>query len=564
MIFAKLLKLRDKLTNKRKNLHQDDEKPFLEHLEDLRKTLMKVTITLLIALFGSMIWYKEFFDIVKLPAKWAGLALVEDKNKPEEFDEKRWDKVKETARAVQGLSESQRGAYYTALGDPKLRVEAEAMLIYKASWNFAQTLDKDGAKRELPAESPEIAQRDKFIELACGNDAEVKSAVKVLVDRATRPDIEAAKPAIELVWRKPAESFFTAMKLALYAGLIVAFPLIFYFLLEFVMPGLTDKEKKMLWPALTIGFGLFLSGVFLAFFFVVPNTLQFFHVFGNDIEGTHDQWNVADYTTFVTTFSLIFGASFELPVVVLVLVKLGLMTSEFMRRTRSWAIVIIVVVAAIITPTGDPGTLASLALPMIVMYEACIWIAVWMEKKERAREAKDEAESNARYAAGRIGLPIVPDGGSDGDSGGSPNPHDEPPVSPQPTLHPEIVPYRNPHEDAYHDHDYHNDQYHGSEHDHHGSDHDHDAWLKEQEEIYRKEHAHLFGDGAEVQSEDKPAEPADDKPAELPTEQPESSPEAPVEQQKNDEEQEPEKKQEQEAPAHPDAPASTNDKPKPE
>ncbi len=493
MIFAKLLKLRDKLTNKRKNLHADEEKPFLEHLEDLRKMLMKITITLLIALFGSMIWYKEFFDVVKLPAKWAGLALVEDKNKPVEFDNKRWEKVKETARAVNDLTESQRAAYYAALDDPKLRVEAEAMLIYRASWNFAQTLDKDGGKRELPPDSAEVKQRDKFIEAAAGNDAELKAAVKVLVDRATRPDIEAAKPAIELVWRKPAESFFTAMKLALYAGLIVAFPLIFYFLLEFVMPGLTDREKRLLWPALTIGFGLFLCGVMLAFFFVVPNTLQFFHIFGNDIEGTKDQWTVADYTTFVTTFSLIFGASFELPVVVLVLVKLGLMTSEFMRRTRAWAIVIIVTVAAIITPTGDPGTLASLALPMIVMYEGCIWIAVWMERKARALEAAEEAESKARYAASRLSLPIeseaISDYGSDdgglGGHGGSPS--DDDPVTPHPVLHPEIVPYRDPHQDAYHDHDYHNDHY-------HDADHDHDAWLKEQEEIYRKEHAHLFAD----------------------------------------------------------------------
>jgi sec-independent protein translocase protein TatC len=522
MIFAKLLKLRDKLTNKRKNLHQDDEKPFLEHLEDLRKTLMKITITLLIALFGSMIWYKEFFDVVKLPAKWAGLALVEDKNKPEDFDNKRWEKVKETARAVSNLTESQRAAYYTALNDPKMRVEAEAMLIYKASWNFAQTLDKDGAKVDLVPESPGVIQRDKFIQAAVGNDAEVKAAVNVLVARATRPDIEAAKPAIELVWRKPAESFFTAMKLALYAGLIVAFPLIFYFLLEFVMPGLTPREKKLLWPALAIGFGLFLAGVFLAFFFVVPNTLQFFHIFGSDIEGTRDQWTVADYTTFVTTFSLIFGASFELPVVVLVLVKLGLLTSEFMRRTRSWAIVIITVVAAVITPTGDPGTLASLAVPMIVMYEACIWIAVWMERKERAREAAEEAESKQRYAASRLTLPAHDGQDHDHDATGHPT------VPPEPVLHPEIVPYRNPNEDAYHDHDYHNSQYHDS-----GTDHD--AWLKEQEELYRKEHAHLFEDIAampqetEVPAESAPAVEAPSEPSVDPSADPAAEPIPPTE-----------------------------------
>ncbi len=521
MIFAKLLKLRDKLTNKRKNLHADEEKPFMEHLEDLRKMLMKITITLLITLFGSMVWYKDFTAIVQLPAKWAGLSLMDDKRKPEEFDKARWEKVKETARAVLNLNEIERAAYYAQAEQidaemtgsketaATLRVQVEALLIYKASWNFAHTLDKEGEEKE--PQPAEITRRDGFIAAATAGHPEVLAAVKTMVDRRTRPELEEAKPVIELVWRKPAEAFFTAMKLSLYAGLVVAFPLLFYFLLEFIMPGLTDREKKLLWPALAVGFGLFLGGVMLAFFFVVPNTLQFFHTFGNAIDGTHDQWTFADYTSFVTTFSLVFGASFELPVVVLVLVKLGLMTSEFMRRTRGYAVIIITTVAAIITPTGDPGTLASLAVPMVVMYEVCIWIAVWMDRKAKAEEAAEEAESQARYAASRLGLPDptreTPDPDAEGNYPSPPTP-EGPPAAPHPVLHPEIVPYRNPNEDAYHDHDYHNQSYHDEQ-------QDHDAWLKEQEALYRKEHAELFGpDGEPKAAPDPDPTPGPDKPAE--------------------------------------------------
>ena len=264
--------------------------------------------------------------------------------------------------------------------------------------------------------------------------------------------------------------------------------------MEFVLPGLTSREKKLLWPALTVGFGLFLTGMLFAFFWVVPRTLAFFHDFSGGIEGTKDLWTFADYTSFVTVFSLVFGASFELPVVVLVLVKLGLLSTEFMRRTRSWAIVIIVVVAAVITPTGDPGTLAALAVPMIVMYEACIWIALWMEKKAKAREAEEEREAALRHAELALTLPVVDAVGEVVSETPS-----EPSGPPQPVLHPEIQLYRNPYEDAYHDHEYHDHDHHNHEyHDHHQTEQDHDAWLKEQQEIYRKEHAHLFGNPEDV------------------------------------------------------------------
>ena len=503
MIFAKVLKLRDKLTSKRQKLTDDVEKPFLEHLEDLRKMLMKITITMICTLMITMFWYEDFFKIVKLPAKWAGLAIIEDSNRPQGFDHEHWERIKATARIVQSLTPPQRDAFFaqTAASDPKLRAEVEGLLIYHASWSFAQTLTPAGEKKEPKPE--EIVQRDAFVTQAAGANQELLATVQDLIARGTKPDLDVAKPAIELVWRKPGESFFTAMKLAFYAGILLAFPAVFYFILEFVLPGLTGRERRLLWPALAIGFGLFLTGVCFAFFWVVPRTLTYFFGFGAEIEGTQNLWTFADYTSFVTVFSLIFGVSFELPVVVLMLVKLGLLGSDFMRRTRSWAIIIILVVAALITPTGDPVTLGALSLPMIVMYEFCIWIAVWMEKKAKAQEEADEKEARERHATYLLSLPEE----ERERLTKAPEPAPEPP---QPVLHPEIQPYRHPHEDAYHDHDFHNQQYH----DQHQADMDHDAWLIEQQEIYRKEHAHLFG---ETPASEPPTPPAEtDPPSELP------------------------------------------------
>ena len=91
-----------------------------------------------------------------------------------------------------------------------------------------------------------------------------------------------------------------------------------------------------------------------------------------------------EYYSFVTRFTLGFGLAFELPVVVLVLVRFGLITYEFMARTRPYAIVLIFILATIITPTPDVLTLIAMSLPMVLLYESCIWIA-WFMKRRQAR-----------------------------------------------------------------------------------------------------------------------------------------------------------------------------------
>jgi sec-independent protein translocase protein TatC len=179
------------------------------------------------------------------------------------------------------------------------------------------------------------------------------------------------------------------MKLAFFAGIIVAFPLLLLFILQFVLPGLHQHEKKVMWPALAIGFGLFLAGVGFAYFFVLPRALVFFHEWSLKL-GVSNDWRIGEYITFATQFTLLFGLSFELPVVVMVLVKIGLLGYEAMSRTRAYAILAIVVVAAIITPTPDAFTLCLMAAPMILLYEGCIWLA-WLDarKQRRAEEAEE-------------------------------------------------------------------------------------------------------------------------------------------------------------------------------
>src|SRR4051795_9028182 len=176
------------------------------------------------------------------------------------------------------------------------------------------------------------------------------------------------------------DSMTISFSLAFYAGIVLSFPLLLYFLAEFVLPALTAVEKRMMLPAIFVSFLLFVSGVAVCYFLLLPNTIKFFF---QDTEslGWEPAWTVQEYYSFVTRFTVGFGLAFELPVVVLALVRFGLVTYRFMARTRPYAVVLIFVLATIITPTPDILTLIAMALPMCLLYESCIWIAWLMERR---------------------------------------------------------------------------------------------------------------------------------------------------------------------------------------
>jgi hypothetical protein len=164
---------------------------------------------------------------------------------------------------------------------------------------------------------------------------------------------------------------------------------------------------------MAIGFALFLVGVCFAYFVVLPKTLVFFHNF-TDSMGIVNEWRIGYYISFATQFTLLFGLSFELPVVVMTLVKIGILNWEMMRHTRGYATLAIFVVAAVITPTPDAFTLCLLAIPMVLLYEICIWLAWWEYKKHPPEPASDDT-------------PRLPgDDDDDDDNGGGGGPTDRP------------------------------------------------------------------------------------------------------------------------------------------
>ena len=177
-----------------------------------------------------------------------------------------------------------------------------------------------------------------------------------------------------------ADSLTISFQLAFYAGIVLSFPFQLYFLAEFMLPALTRQERRVILPAVAVGVGLFLLGVVFCFSVVLPQTLAYFFEDSRSM-GWSPNWSVREYFAFVTQFTLSFGLAFELPVAVLALVRLGLLTKATLRSSRPYAVVIVIVLAAIITPTSDLLTLGLMAGPMWLLYEACILIAGFVERK---------------------------------------------------------------------------------------------------------------------------------------------------------------------------------------
>ena len=180
-----------------------------------------------------------------------------------------------------------------------------------------------------------------------------------------------------------------SFSLAFYSGIIIAFPLLLFFLAEFVVPALTRRERSVIYPAIAVGFGLFLTGVSVCYFIILPQTLKFCFEYSKSLNFV-PTWTVREYFSFVTQMLIAFGAAFELPVGVIALVYLEFVSFDLLNRTRPYAYVLVLTLAAIIAPTPDPLSFFALGAPMCLLYEGCIWIAWMLEKRRKRAAAPDD------------------------------------------------------------------------------------------------------------------------------------------------------------------------------
>ncbi len=193
------------------------------------------------------------------------------------------------------------------------------------------------------------------------------------------------RPLVDLINLSPVEAFFIAFKVAIYAGILLASPFLFYFLGQFLLPALKINEKKYFLRGFLIGLALFFTGVAFCYFLLMPLALRASAQYSEWLGFAATQWRAGEYIGFVCKFMLGMGLGFELPVVILTLVKIGILNYRMLASFRRYMIVINLILGAVLT-TPEVITQVAMFIPLQGLYEISIWIAWYWEREDRKKE----------------------------------------------------------------------------------------------------------------------------------------------------------------------------------
>jgi len=204
----------------------------------------------------------------------------------------------------------------------------------------------------------------------------------------TRPLISVMQTQDNMIFTSLPEAFFTYLKVAFLTGLMLAAPVIIYQFWMFVAPGLYHKERRFLVPIVFLSSVFFIGGALFGYFIVFPFGFKFFLGFATDT--IRPLPSMKEYLAFAAKLLLAFGLVFELPLVITFLAKLGLVSVDFLKKNRKYALLLFFVFAAILTPP-DVVTQIMMALPLMILYEISIVGAKIFGKKQVADKTVDEA-----------------------------------------------------------------------------------------------------------------------------------------------------------------------------
>lgn len=326
-------------------------KPFLDHLEDLRWMLIKVTVSLAVAVMVCLVGANWLVEIMK------------------------WPLVKAHQQAVLEAAKSDKPLVQVpVMFDATNRFGTLPLALFGIDPVFNHT-NKDGRVRSVQLVPRKVGTNDWFLGLQFNTNAPA-----------------ATDPLVNLIILGPLDVVWITLQIAFFGGMVLAAPFVIYFIGQFILPALRVQEKEFLKPFAFWGTVLFLSGVAFCYFVILPLMLRMTVEFSQWLGFSAEQWRAQEYLSMVPKFLLAMGLSFEMPVIILTIVKVGLLDSKKLTWFRSYFIVINLFVCAVVSPSGDPITMIVMAAPLCALYEACILIARFWEWRDRQRE---KAETQA-------------------------------------------------------------------------------------------------------------------------------------------------------------------------
>lgn len=215
-----------------------------------------------------------------------------------------------------------------------------------------------------------------------------------VLDALLRPlrQIEGLAPqTYQITTFSPAEPFMVSLKVWVAGGLILASPILIWQLWAYVAPAFTASERRFFYPVVIASTVLFLTGIALAYFLVLPRGLSFLLNFSSGYFNVQNRAN--EYFTFMALFILAFGVVFELPVLLGLLAKVGVIDDRFLRKNRRYALLILALAAAFITPSQDAFSMLAMLIPLYGLYEASILVAKIVQPKKSGAARSVPAES---------------------------------------------------------------------------------------------------------------------------------------------------------------------------
>jgi sec-independent protein translocase protein TatC len=333
-------------------------KNFLEHLEDFRWVLVKSAVAVGLAMFICLLRANYVIEVIKWPMA--------------------------HSKAVYGGTNQVAQALVSAYN-----FLPSATVTYPGTNVIA--LINYGTNRlgkfELTPEQSRVLNTGSNRFVAVDVEPVMLGTNQVLgwqVSSGPEVEVEARQMHINLINLNPAGGFFVAFQVAIYGGMLLASPFVMFFAATFIFPALKLREKKYIFRGLFIGGGLFAIGVMFCYFILMPVALSASQMYSQWLGLGAYEWRAEDYISFVCKFMLGMGLGFELPVVILTLVKIGILNYTMLRSMWRYMIVINLVLGAVLT-TPEVLTQVLMAVPLYLLYEVTVWIAWYWEWRDRKR-----------------------------------------------------------------------------------------------------------------------------------------------------------------------------------